>query len=400
MVDTVAMPEPYEREGDPSAENEDDFALGQEAVERAVVTGTDWTVGTILDQLRRGNIQLNPRFQRRDAWRPERKSQFIESLFLGLPVPQIVLAELPDRPGKFLVIDGKQRLLTLRQFAATEEDTFNPLELSHLKLRPDLNGTTLAQLSEAAGHEDDLAAFENQTIRTVVVRAWPDEAFLYRVFYRLNSGSVPLSPQELRQALHPGPFLDFAFERSEESEPIQRVLGIDAPDFRMRDVELLIRFFAFADFLPDYGGNLKAFLDLTAERLNAEWGTRETEIVEQADQCDRAITATYEVFEEHAFRRWAGSWQRPFNRAVFDVMTFYFRDPQVARAAINRRAEVVEAFRHASEEDEHFDEALQSTTKTITNTCRRLEAWGRRLESVLGVALPVPALEGDRIVIP
>jgi hypothetical protein len=59
----------------------------------AVVTGTDWTTETIVSQLKRRNIQLNPRFQRRDAWKRDRKSRFIESLIVGLPIPQIVLAE-------------------------------------------------------------------------------------------------------------------------------------------------------------------------------------------------------------------------------------------------------------------------------------------------------------------
>src|SRR5947209_7589571 len=82
----------------------------------AVVNGTDWTTETIVSQLRRGNIQLNPRFQRRDAWKLDRKSRFIESLIVGLPIPQIVLAESKQERGKFIVLDGKQRLLAILQF--------------------------------------------------------------------------------------------------------------------------------------------------------------------------------------------------------------------------------------------------------------------------------------------
>ncbi len=89
---------------------------------QAVVFGTDWTAATLIDQLRRGNIKLDPIFQRRDAWNPERKSRFIESIVLGLPVPQIVLAEDKSDRGSFLVIDGKQRLLSLQQFAGITND--------------------------------------------------------------------------------------------------------------------------------------------------------------------------------------------------------------------------------------------------------------------------------------
>jgi len=65
----------------------------------AVVTATDWTIETLISQLKKRNIKLDPSFQRRDAWTAKRKSEFIESLFLGLPVPQVVLAESKDRKG-------------------------------------------------------------------------------------------------------------------------------------------------------------------------------------------------------------------------------------------------------------------------------------------------------------
>src|SRR2546430_607876 len=116
---------------------------------------------------------------------------------------------------------------------------------------------------------EDVSFFQNQTIRTVVLRAWPDDDFLYRVFLRLNTGSVKLAPQELRQALLPGPFVRFVEERSAESDSIRRALNLTAPDFRMRDAELLVRYYAFANFLARYTGNLKAFLDDTCSRLNS-----------------------------------------------------------------------------------------------------------------------------------
>jgi hypothetical protein len=89
-------------ESDPTQENEDDLEpVELDDVAEALVTATDWTTETILNQLRRGNIDLNPRFQRRDAWTPPRKSLFIESIILGLPVPQLVLAERTDQKARF-----------------------------------------------------------------------------------------------------------------------------------------------------------------------------------------------------------------------------------------------------------------------------------------------------------
>ncbi|MGZ8225662.1 MAG: DUF262 domain-containing protein [Methylococcaceae bacterium] len=103
------------REDELQIENEEDIGnLDQNLFSPAGVSGNDWTTETIISQIKKGNIQLNPDFQRRDAWDKSRKSRFIESLILGLPVPQIVLAESKERRGAYIVLDGKQRLLSIR----------------------------------------------------------------------------------------------------------------------------------------------------------------------------------------------------------------------------------------------------------------------------------------------
>ena len=100
-------------------ETEDDLtSLDPSLLGKAVVSSTDWTAETTIGQLAKGNISLDPIFQRRDAWTQSGKSKFIESIILGLPIPQLVLAESPEKKGAFIVIDGKQRLLTLQHFGA------------------------------------------------------------------------------------------------------------------------------------------------------------------------------------------------------------------------------------------------------------------------------------------
>jgi hypothetical protein len=166
----------------------------------------------------------------------------------------------------------------------------------------------------------------------------------------------------------------------------------------MRDVELLIRYLAFGRFLEDYGGNLKPFLDLTCRVLNGQWELEEERIREDAQQCESAITATERIFGEGAFRRWtADGWERTFNRAVFDVMAFYFKDPSVAHAAALVADEVVRAFQVLSVDDPGFTESVQTTTKTIGATHKRLRGWGEALSAALDRELPLPGLENNRI---
>lgn len=371
-------------------EDESDLDLGASDNLDAVVVATDWTAETLLSQIRRGNIQLDPEFQRRDAWDRTRKSRFIESLVVGLPVPQIVLAEKPKQRNAYIVLDGKQRLLTLTQFAAGDDE--QPLLLSRLELRRDLNGF---------GYEDmppsDRTAFDNQTIRTVVVRNWKSDKFLFAVFLRLNTGNLPLSPQELRQALHPGGFVRFASEFTSSSESFRDMLGLTRPDFRMRDVELLVRYFGFSRFLPEYSGNLKPFLDGTCERLNEEWTTSEAATRKSAAQCVEAIDTTLRIFEDDAFRRWNETrYERPFNRAVFDVMVFYFREKAVRTQAEDHAKAVREAFQLACC-DQEFAAYLSRTTKTIEAIQYRLQHWGKALERAIGGGLPIPSMENGRI---
>lgn len=388
--------------------DEDEEPVDSGDIGRAVVTGTDWTTETILSQLRRGNIQLNPSFQRRDAWDVTRKSRFIESLLLGLPIPQLVLAEDKKRRGAFIVLDGKQRLLALRQFAVdssvgdpSTDASFNRLELKRLEVRPDCEGKSLSDFESDDAFAEDLNAFLNQPIRTVVVRSWPDETFLNLVFLRLNTGSVQLSPQELRQALHPGPFTQFLDDFSAESPSIRRALRSDTPDFRMRDVEIMLRFCAFTTGLEEYRGNLKKFLDDATERLNLEWLSQEQEVRNVAESCERAVDGAFSIFGENAFYRWDQTrYEHRFNRAVFDVMTYYFKDERVVTAAALLPGEVESAFRTLCDSNREFRQSIQSTTKTILATYTRLEAWGTALQAVLGLPLAVPSLNENRIELP
>ena len=363
---------------------------------QAVINQADWTVETIIQQIDKGNIELNPDFQRREAWRDGHKSQYIESLLLNVPVPQIVLAERKDRRGKFIVIDGKQRLLALRQFHS-KDTIFASYSLSNLSIRTDLNGVNYERLSTDLTLEQDHTALENSTIRTAVIKNWGDETFLYTVFLRLNTGSVPLSPQELRQALHPGGFVKFIDEYSRDSKLLHDVMGIKKADPRMRDAELVIRYFAFRNFLQTYTGNLKPLLDDTAEHFNAVWKADQGEVQRQRVDLEAAIGTTTGIFTvSNAFRKWNGEkYERPLNRAVFDVMTYYFSDPRVREAAAIRGGEIEASFQRLCM-DERFRTAVEGTTKSIDAIYTRLRLWGETLNN-LGVPATLPQLVENKI---
>ncbi|MEK6615308.1 MAG: DUF262 domain-containing protein, partial [Bacteroidota bacterium] len=125
-------------------ENEDDLQVDfLNKLSEAVTWSTDWTVESIVSQLNKNIIDIDPKFQRRDAWSEIKKSRFIESLIYSLPIPQIVLAEHKTQKGTYIVVDGKQRLLTLKQFLTESPDTNVFHKLSGLRNKK-LNNKTFS----------------------------------------------------------------------------------------------------------------------------------------------------------------------------------------------------------------------------------------------------------------
>lgn len=382
-------------------ESADDLSeLSASAIRQAVVSATDWTTETIISQIRKNNIMLSPDFQRRDAWRTIRKSRFIESLILGLPVPQLVLAEVKKRRGTYIVLDGKQRLLSICQFASGDSNNeFEQLRLSGLDIRKDLNGKTLSEMRLDLSLTDDVTAFENQSIRTVVIKNWPSESFLYHVFLRLNTNSVTLSPQELRQALHPGSFTTFVENASRTSPPLRDILGQDQPDFRMRDTELLIRYIAFRNFILNYRGNLKAFLDQSSKILNDEWEQRENEIQNQTTELGIIHKAVRSVFNEDAYHKWNDNiFENRFNRAIFDIMLFAFRERSNRDILVENSIQVINTFKKICSENPDFMNSISQTTKSMESTATRYRLWAEALNQELSLQLPLLYVVEGRLI--
>lgn len=348
-------------------ESVEDSSCDPNNFSQAVVWGTDWTTETINNQLIKGNIDLNPNFQRRDAWTDAEKSRLIESLMLGIPVPPIILAENKNKKNSYIVIDGKQRLLSIRRFfAEKKDDGFIPLRLRSLKILSELNGCTASKAREV--NNDYMTSIENQSIRAVIIKNWPDEPFLYTVFLRLNTGSKQLSPQELRQALKPGPFLDYLDDATANSDIIKKMLNNKSADTRMKDIELTLRFFAYHYYFSEYTGDLKTFLDETCEKLNSEWNERETEIKEVFLSFEKIIEFCYEIMETKSpFSRYeSGESANRFNRSIFELFTFYFRDEKIRDIAKEDKDHFRSLF-VAMNDDPEFVNAVSGSTKETGN---------------------------------
>lgn len=366
-------------------ETEQSDQLSADDLRDIVLYSIDWSVQSILERIGE-SFDINPSFQRRDAWSPGRKSSYIESVILGLPIPQIVLAEDPNRRGRFIVLDGKQRLVTLKQFAAANQH-FHSFKLRGLKFAHELEGMTFDEMQSSLVARDYAENFLAQPVRTVVVRNWGKPAVLYEVFIRLNQNSLPLSPQELRQALFPTGFTYWINNRSASSTELHRARRAKREDFRMRDAEMLLRFIAWKERLTDYRGNLRQFLDDMCIAGQTKWGSEggEAHYERLASSCDTAISRTFEIFGDDAFLRYErGSYNRRFNIAVFDLMSVVFSDESLTDQLVEeRRLDIKAMYERLCSENDDFQASITATTKSIAAVSRRFLTFAENVERVL-----------------
>jgi hypothetical protein len=124
------------------------------------------------------------RFQR--VWTEDVKSKFIESIFIGIPINNILTYEIEG--GKLEIIDGLQRLNSVYEYLE------NTLELCGLEILSSLNNTKFEDLPE-----DEKAVFKRKSLNFTVLHKHNDESVKYELFYRINYGQEPLEPQEKRE---------------------------------------------------------------------------------------------------------------------------------------------------------------------------------------------------------
>lgn len=371
-------------------ESEYDLKISGKDFEDIVVAPSDWTLGSLIGLIGK-QIKLDPEFQRRGVWSEKAKIKFIESLFLNVPIPQILLAPRKEDKNSYLILDGKQRLLTIKEFSDGQFESGRPFALKGLRLLKELEDKTWREIRASSAWEN---RFLNQTQRAAVLKAWKKEDVLYEIFHRLNSGSVGLSPMELRMSLHRGEFLRFLIQWSETVRELHHLLRLSRPDKRMSDVELALRFLAFADKRTTYKGNLKVFLDDATLLFNREFRKQ----VEQAriettlKNMEAGITAAMSIFEPRTVcRKWKdGDYESRFNRAVFDVVIGSLANARVRSWALSNKGEFEKLFVATCRKDREFVSALETTTKSTEAVRKRFSTWYSAINKASRVKLELP----------
>ena len=257
---TVNQPPVVERDDADDVEDDTEDEGVQTVRFRISSYGADYTVDSLVTRLNREDFYV-PRFQREYVWTQPQASRFIESLLLGLPVPNVFVAK-EAASSKHLIIDGQQRLKTLQYFF--ENYFIDHSRRFQLKdVAPEWSGLTVDDLSA-----DDKLRLEDSIVRvTIFKQDHPDDdRSIYSVFERLNTGGTKLYPQEIRNCVSHGTFIELLKELN-RNESWRSIFGV--PSKRQKDQELILRFLAFYFEGEKYNRPMRNFLDsFTIEHRN------------------------------------------------------------------------------------------------------------------------------------
>ena len=276
----------------------------------------DLSIQTLFEQWNSGMVII-PEYQREYIWDDAKASRLIESLILNIPIPPIYIAELPD--GGYEIVDGHQRVRAIVRYFCNE------FKLSGLRVLIEYQGKNNNELPLR-----EQRVLKMRMLRTVIITLESHPNMKFEIFERLNTGSILLNPQELRNALYRGSFNDMLRKDLVNNSIFRALIGKRSPRKRMVDEELILRFFALKDDYDIYKTPLKRFLNEYMDKHKHEghdW------LKEQKSVFVRTITKINQVFGHYAFRvadEKGIPIEQSLNRALYDaqMLTFSWLDNQ------------------------------------------------------------------------
>lgn len=298
----------------------------QAARKKVVTDGYEMSVGEVINLYKDGELKIDPVFQRLFRWEEERKTRFIESLLLGIPIPPIFVFQ--GETGIWELIDGLQRLSTILQLTGDLKDADGqpvaPLVLNGTKFLPSLNGKRWTSSAPNAndGLEQPLQIeIKRARIRVEILKFESDATAKYELFQRLNTGGVALSEQEVRNsvAVSINPALYDWLQARSQSQDFKTTTRLTEKALESQlGIELVLRLLAFrtVDYMP--GLDVHEYLDDALFQLATN---AELDLDNEADIFNKTFQFLNEALGDKAFRRWNGNdFSGAFLHSVYEVM--------------------------------------------------------------------------------
>ena len=267
-------------------------------------------------------LDLRPEYQRNFVFDKRKASRLIESILLEVPIPALYFAE--EANGKFSVIDGQQRLTSFLSFVDGKFPVgkgYTDFALTGLEILTELNKKTFADLEQSLQ-----AKIKSTALHTVIIKNESDEEAKFEIFERLNTGSVKLNEDEIRNSVYRGPYIDLLDELS-NYDKFENLVRKPNYKNRMFYRGMILRFLAIS------GQNVSLYRPSMKKYCNKELREWRNLSKDRADEYrkrfKKCVDLCQSVFGENSFRRFnpgkssasiGGSWVATrINMALFDV---------------------------------------------------------------------------------
>jgi hypothetical protein len=344
---------------------------------------------------KRGRLIVQPDFQRQFVWDTSKASRLIESALLAIPIPVIYISQEQD--NKEYVIDGQQRLTSFFSFIDGAFPDGADFKLTGLKVFRELNGVKYRDLSDDL--QDVIRYFK---VRTITFKKDSDPALKFEIFERLNTGSVSLNDQELRNCIYRGRFNSLLKELSNDAD-FTFLLNLKKPDKRMKDIELVLRFSAFfhATYL-NYKPPMKNFLNAEAKKYQ---NISDQDAQELHAAFKNACQITRSMLSKNAFKRFYrgteknsdGYWEpQRFNASLYDIL-MYTLAREDKNSVFQNLDSIRESLIYLMTESKEFIDAIELSTSSLQAVTKRFDLWRLNLQGVLGVGTKEPRLFSTKL---
>ncbi|MCT7993182.1 DUF262 domain-containing protein [Laspinema olomoucense] len=317
------------------------------------------TIDLVLSRINHDELDLAPDFQREEGiWKEDVKSRLIESILIRIPLPAFYMDATND--DKWLVIDGLQRLSAIKEFIIDKT-----LKLEGLEYLKDIEGKKYDELPR------NYQRRIGETVLTlyVIEEGTPPEV-KYNIFKRINTGGLPLSPQELRHALNPGKATKLLAKLADFPE-FKKVINLgDSKKARRHDHEFILGFLAYTikgyKAYPMKEGR-DTFLNNTLSLLNT---MTDAEIKTIEDKFKKVMINAFEIFGWQAFRKIDPEnpdRKLPLNKSLFEAWSTCIgnlSDEQI-EILIRQKKEVMDKFIHYIKDDKEFYKSISQASQKV-----------------------------------
>lgn len=324
------------------------------------------SVFELLRKESRGDLVLAPSFQRIDVWDRKHKSELIESILVGIPIPLIYLFE--NEEGIRQIIDGKQRITALKEF------TNGDFLLSKLSMLPHLAGKKFDEIPPLLQSK-----LEDYQLQTYVIQPPTPEYVKFNIFERVNRSGVNLNKQEMRHALYQGKASDLIQQLS-ESEEFKNATGEGVKPNRMRDRYLVLRFISFYLLITNqltgiqYRSDIDAFLASVMKYINTK--ASDSLVTHIKNVCLLGMNNVYQTLGNEAFRFKPknGGNRRPVNMGLFEMLVFAFCYVDINQLDDITVQQVINEYKSRVDDEDLFSGSIDTTehVKIRFNTAQQI----------------------------